>query len=211
MDTQFVDTSGHNRHLTMDFGFTCNTEGWTTDPLPALHFNSAKGTLAHDTGLGGTSVTMELLYRPNAIHGWRMVLGKTNGPWTQGYALTHNDPEGSDEDHPLTFWLNDYRNPGVSVDVVAGQWVHLVATADASGTLTLYRNGRMVQQIITAPLVPTGDSVRLGRDATDNAELDAVVAYSAIYDRALVPVEVARHCQAMQLKLGGVAALGCLP
>ncbi len=210
-DTGFVDTSGHNRHLSMDFGFSCNAEGWSTDPLPALHFSSAKGTLAHDTGLGGTSVSLELLYRPNAINGWRMVLGKTDDPWTQGYALTHNDPDFSDGDHPLTFSLNDHRNPGVSVDMVPGQWVHLVATADASGMLTVYRNSYVVGQATTAPLVPTSDAVRLGRDASDNGELDAAVAYSAIYDRALAEVEVVRHCQAMQLKLGGVAALGCLP
>jgi hypothetical protein len=129
------------------------------------------------------------------IEGWVLVRG--HSPTLPGYILARGDDRSSsytlgiDANGNLTFW-------GLSAPVPLGQLLHVAATLDdATGSMTLYENGAVVAQMVTADR-PLGDldpalhpGIGIGNsNSSFNLPFNGLIDELSVYNRALTAAEV---------------------
>jgi len=105
--------------------------------------------------------------------------------------------------YAFRYWVGppleyEMSSPAPCNCLILDTWVHLAAVLDATASsLSLYVNGALEHQVnTTAAITPGATTLDIGRAQAPGFMLTGAIDDVAIYDRALVPEEVAQLTQA---------------
>jgi hypothetical protein len=207
--TSAIDSSGNGRTGTYTGGYTLGQTGpWTGGPDTAINLNGSTGyvTVPHNAALNSTSITLEAWIKPpNANQSSNIITkGISVSPYTQysmsiGGTNSHTVPAGKRIIFCFIQTSSIIERCGYSdVDIVDGNWHHVVLAANQTDTISLYVDGANVAFTLdyslgTWPDVSTTAALAIGQVGDGTYFYNGLVDEVAIYNSALTLTQAQAH------------------
>lgn len=193
------------------YGFNCTTaSGWngtgsTSDP----HRLTMDGTNDYvDSGLSSNELDWYFTAKPRGVEVWAYLTGTTgNRPLFSAGDSTSNTLYILQVNAATNLWTFRGNTPSTTFSYDGhNKWAHYVLTTDGT-TARAYVNGTQMNTRAGGSSTNPSNPFTVGRNNPDAgvAYWEGSIAYTAIYNRLLLPAEITALCNAMKERFAGVA------